>query len=75
MEARALVREARSQYFPTVSIGPSYTRSQNIYDPIRYELKQRNWNYWNWKYCLIRRKAVADICPSGRCFVGARSVG
>jgi outer membrane protein TolC len=28
MEARALVREARSQYFPTVSIGPSYTRSQ-----------------------------------------------
>jgi NodT family efflux transporter outer membrane factor (OMF) lipoprotein len=29
MEARALVREARSQYFPTVSIGPSYTRSQS----------------------------------------------
>jgi NodT family efflux transporter outer membrane factor (OMF) lipoprotein len=28
MEARALVREARSQYFPTVSIGPSYTRTQ-----------------------------------------------
>lgn len=28
MEARALVREARSQYFPTVSIGGSYTRSQ-----------------------------------------------
>jgi NodT family efflux transporter outer membrane factor (OMF) lipoprotein len=28
MEARALVREARSQLFPTVSIGPSYTRSQ-----------------------------------------------
>jgi len=28
MEARALVREARSQYFPTISIGPSYTRSQ-----------------------------------------------
>jgi len=28
MEARALVREARSQYFPTVSVGPSYTRSQ-----------------------------------------------
>jgi NodT family efflux transporter outer membrane factor (OMF) lipoprotein len=28
MEARALVREARSQYFPTVSIGPSYSRSQ-----------------------------------------------
>jgi len=28
MEARALVREARSQFFPTVSIGPSYTRSQ-----------------------------------------------
>src|SRR6202167_3627672 len=28
MEARALVREARSQYFPTLSIGPSYTRSQ-----------------------------------------------
>ena len=25
MEARALVREARSQYFPTVSIGGSYT--------------------------------------------------
>jgi NodT family efflux transporter outer membrane factor (OMF) lipoprotein len=28
MEARALVREARAQYFPTASIGPSYTRSQ-----------------------------------------------
>jgi NodT family efflux transporter outer membrane factor (OMF) lipoprotein len=28
MEARALVREARSQYFPTLSVGPSYTRSQ-----------------------------------------------
>jgi NodT family efflux transporter outer membrane factor (OMF) lipoprotein len=28
MQARALVREARSQYFPTVSIGGSYTRSQ-----------------------------------------------
>jgi NodT family efflux transporter outer membrane factor (OMF) lipoprotein len=29
MEARALVREVRSQYFPTVSIGPSYNRSQS----------------------------------------------
>jgi NodT family efflux transporter outer membrane factor (OMF) lipoprotein len=29
MEARALVREARAQYFPTVSIGPSYTRSRS----------------------------------------------
>jgi NodT family efflux transporter outer membrane factor (OMF) lipoprotein len=29
MEARALVREARSQYFPTVSVGPSYNRSQS----------------------------------------------
>jgi NodT family efflux transporter outer membrane factor (OMF) lipoprotein len=28
MEARALVREARSQFFPTVSVGPSYGRSQ-----------------------------------------------
>jgi len=28
MEARALVRETRAQYFPTVSVGPSYTRSQ-----------------------------------------------
>jgi NodT family efflux transporter outer membrane factor (OMF) lipoprotein len=28
MEARALVREARSQYFPTVGVGGSYTRSQ-----------------------------------------------
>ncbi len=28
MEARAMVREARSQYFPTVSMGTSYTRSQ-----------------------------------------------
>jgi NodT family efflux transporter outer membrane factor (OMF) lipoprotein len=28
MEARAMVREARSQYFPTVSVGGSYTRSQ-----------------------------------------------
>ena len=28
MEARALVREARSQYFPTVTVGGSYTRSQ-----------------------------------------------
>jgi NodT family efflux transporter outer membrane factor (OMF) lipoprotein len=29
MEARALVREARSQFFPTVSVGPSYSRSQS----------------------------------------------
>jgi len=29
MEARALVREARSQYFPTVSVGGSYTRSRS----------------------------------------------
>jgi NodT family efflux transporter outer membrane factor (OMF) lipoprotein len=28
MAARAMVREARSQYFPTVSVGASYTRSQ-----------------------------------------------
>lgn len=28
MEARSLVREARSQYFPTLSFGPSYSRSQ-----------------------------------------------
>jgi NodT family efflux transporter outer membrane factor (OMF) lipoprotein len=28
MEARAMVREARSQYFPTVGIGGSYTRSR-----------------------------------------------
>jgi NodT family efflux transporter outer membrane factor (OMF) lipoprotein len=28
MEARALVREARSQYFPTVGVGASYTRTQ-----------------------------------------------
>jgi NodT family efflux transporter outer membrane factor (OMF) lipoprotein len=28
MEARALVREARAQYFPTVSIGGAYTRSE-----------------------------------------------
>ncbi|MGA2085925.1 MAG: efflux transporter outer membrane subunit [Terracidiphilus sp.] len=28
MEARALVREARAQFFPTVSVGSSYTRSQ-----------------------------------------------
>jgi NodT family efflux transporter outer membrane factor (OMF) lipoprotein len=29
MEARALVREARALYFPTVSIGPSYTRARS----------------------------------------------
>jgi NodT family efflux transporter outer membrane factor (OMF) lipoprotein len=28
MQARALVREARSQYFPTVGVGGSYTRSR-----------------------------------------------
>jgi NodT family efflux transporter outer membrane factor (OMF) lipoprotein len=28
MQARALVRETRSQFFPTVSTGPSYSRSQ-----------------------------------------------
>jgi NodT family efflux transporter outer membrane factor (OMF) lipoprotein len=28
MEARALVREVRSQYFPTASVGGSYTRTQ-----------------------------------------------
>jgi NodT family efflux transporter outer membrane factor (OMF) lipoprotein len=29
MEARALVREARAQYFPTASFGPSYSRSRS----------------------------------------------
>ncbi len=29
MEARALVREARAQYFPTVSFGPSYSRQRS----------------------------------------------
>ena len=29
MEARSLVRQARSQLFPTVTLGPSYTRSQS----------------------------------------------
>ena len=29
MEARSLIREARAQYFPTIGIGPSYTRSQS----------------------------------------------
>lgn len=29
MQARALVREARAQYFPTVSIGPSFSESRN----------------------------------------------
>ncbi len=28
MEARALVREARAQYFPTLSIGPAFTQSR-----------------------------------------------
>jgi NodT family efflux transporter outer membrane factor (OMF) lipoprotein len=28
MEARALVREARSQFFPTVTVGPSFSRSR-----------------------------------------------
>jgi NodT family efflux transporter outer membrane factor (OMF) lipoprotein len=29
MESRALVREARAQYFPTVSFGPSYSRQRS----------------------------------------------
>jgi NodT family efflux transporter outer membrane factor (OMF) lipoprotein len=29
MQARAMVREARSQFFPTVGVGGSYTRSQS----------------------------------------------
>ena len=29
MEARAVIREARSSYFPTVSVGPSYTRTKS----------------------------------------------
>jgi NodT family efflux transporter outer membrane factor (OMF) lipoprotein len=28
MEARAIVREARAQYFPTLAVGPSFTRSR-----------------------------------------------
>lgn len=28
MQARALVREARAQYFPTISVGPSYSRTR-----------------------------------------------
>src|SRR5580704_1688204 len=29
MESRALVREARAQYFPTVSVGPAYNRQRS----------------------------------------------
>jgi NodT family efflux transporter outer membrane factor (OMF) lipoprotein len=33
MEARALVREARSQYFPTISVGPSVTHGSASTNP------------------------------------------
>jgi len=64
MEARALVREARSQYFPTVGVGGSYTRSRtssNIGSTVEYR--------------RAKRETVAGVCFSSRCFVGARPVG
>jgi hypothetical protein len=48
MEARALVREARSQYFPHDGIGPSYTRSQSFIT-IKSRSGQAGINHGKWR--------------------------
>ena len=39
MEARTLVREARSQLYPTLAWGPSYSRSQHVNESGRDDLR------------------------------------
>ena len=65
MEARALVREARSQLFPTVSIGGSYTRSQSSSNVGSGGHRRQNQS----------GKQSQIIRVASRCFVGARPVG
>ena len=64
MEARALVREARAQYFPTVSVGG---RLHQVAD-----LLQRWVCGW---FGPDGRKAVSVVLSAGRGFVGAGSLG
>jgi len=68
MEARALVREARSQYFPTVSVGvPTLDRKPLPMSDLRQAAARQ----------AAARQAVNSrrFCYSGRCIVGARPVG
>ena len=59
MEARALVREARAQYFPTVSLGPSYSRSAVLFKPWRDHQRGQP------------GKGVADLLATFGCFLDA----
>jgi outer membrane protein TolC len=58
------VREARSQYFPTVSVGGSYTRSQTSSNVGSATGSGHNGGKQSQLFSL-----------PGRCFVGARSLG
>ena len=62
MEARALVREARAQYFPTVSFGPSYSRQRS------------SGNLGNHASVANPGDRVADLLPAGGCFLDSRSL-
>ena len=64
MEARALVREARSQYFPTVSVGGSYTRSRTSSNVGSAAGTGTSGG-----------RTDAGVFFSGRCVLGARSLG
>ena len=66
MEARALVREARSQYFPTVSVGPSYSRSQSFLKREFFRIQQRG-DVW--------QPSVTGLRASRRRLLGARLLG
>ncbi len=79
MEARALVREARSQYFPTVSVGPSYTRSQTSSNIGSGSNGNSGTGGGTTTTTTTtnhhRRQAIAAILSPARSIVGARSLG
>ena len=62
MESRALVREARAQYFPTVSFGPSYNRQRS------------SRNLGPTSHRGQPGKDVADLLSAVGCFLDARSL-
>jgi outer membrane protein TolC len=69
MEARAMVREARSQYFPTVSVGGAYTRSE-----ASSNVSQASSNAAS-AGATATRPAIATVFTSRRCLLGARPLG
>ncbi len=58
MEARALVAQARAQYWPTITIGPSWSRSRGL---VEYrELQQQQQRHRQEQLTLV---AALSTCP------------